>query len=422
MSSATADSYPESVGSCRPPSPLTPTPTPPAPPAHRGASVRRQLDFADADADAGAIAGGDLNVDEFFLSAMDDIERGYSEAKRRAPPCVCRRGECAVWQDEQSGRWMYVCSAQPKCKYVVLCEEVGLSPESQPAVRSNPKPSNPYVLTTPSSHVPEPATPINIVNLRGAGATTPANVNPQAPLNSTFQGAGTTTPVHVSAQGAGSAAVVKVSPQGARSKDAWPTCKCTAGKCKVLRVDGEDYYVCPIPKGQGACNHKVPVHAHAVANDLLQTGDDNRRGDKDLKDKPAEKEAHGNNHLVQLGDNNANGTVNPTHADDNEWLFDVINEEIVPTAEATPRAEVHQGSPSMLRQPIATETPTKSPAPPYSTRSPMTPRSNDICFRCREKGHYMRDCPKPSPTPRTGCFHCGMDGHWVRDCPQLRGS
>jgi hypothetical protein len=75
--------------------------------------VRRQLDFADADADAGAIAGGDLNVDEFFLSAMDDIERGYSEAKRRAPPCVCRRGECAVWQDEQSGRWMYVCSAQP---------------------------------------------------------------------------------------------------------------------------------------------------------------------------------------------------------------------------------------------------------------------------------------------------------------------
>ena len=134
-----------------------------------------------------------------------------------------------------------------KCKYVALCEEVSLSPQPQPAVRSNPKPSNPYV-HIPSNHVPEPATPINTINLRGAGATTPTNVNPQAPLNSTFQGAGTTTPVHVSAQGAGSAAVVKVNPQGAGSKDAWPTCKCTAGKCRVLRVDGEDCYVCPIPK------------------------------------------------------------------------------------------------------------------------------------------------------------------------------
>ena len=112
MSSATANSYPESVGSCRPPSPPTPTPPPlPAPAAHRGAPVRRQLDFADAGAGAGA--GGDLDLDETFLSVMDDIERGYSEAKRRAPLCVCRRGQCAVRQDEQSGRWMYVCASQP---------------------------------------------------------------------------------------------------------------------------------------------------------------------------------------------------------------------------------------------------------------------------------------------------------------------
>ena len=164
-----------------------------------------------------------------------------------------------------------------KCKYVALCEEVILSPESQPAVRSHPEPSSPCV-HIPSNHVPEHATPINTINLRGAGATTPTNVKPQAPLNSTFQGpgtttpvhvggattptnvnpqaplnstlqgAGTTTPVHVSAQGAGFAAVVKVSPQQPRSKDALPTCKCTAGKCKVLKVDGEECYVCPIPK------------------------------------------------------------------------------------------------------------------------------------------------------------------------------
>jgi hypothetical protein len=134
------------------------------------------------------------------------------------------------------------------CKYVALCEEVGLSPESQPAVRSHPKPSNPCVLNTPSNYVSEPRTPVDNVNLQGAGAgaATPINVSPQAPLNSTFQVAGTATPVH--AQGAGSRAVVKVSPRGARPNDEWPICKCTAGKCKVLEVNGEDCYVCPIPK------------------------------------------------------------------------------------------------------------------------------------------------------------------------------
>lgn len=120
MSSATADSYPESVSSCRPPTPPTPSPLPrppattpePAPAVAHGGSARRQLDFADADAGAGA--GGDLEDGDDFLSAVDvdDIVRGY-EAKRQAPPCVCGRGACAVRRDEQSGRWMYVCSSQP---------------------------------------------------------------------------------------------------------------------------------------------------------------------------------------------------------------------------------------------------------------------------------------------------------------------
>jgi hypothetical protein len=40
------------------------------------------------------------------------------------------------------------------CKYVALCEEFGLSPESQPAVRSHPKQSNPCVFNTPRNYVP----------------------------------------------------------------------------------------------------------------------------------------------------------------------------------------------------------------------------------------------------------------------------
>ncbi|CAN6372234.1 unnamed protein product, partial [Urochloa humidicola] len=337
----TAHSYPESVGSCCPPTP--PTPPPPSPPpaaaavasAPRSVPARRQLDFDDA----GAGAGGELEVDDdFLISAADDIERGYSEAKRRAPPCVCRRGECAVRQDEQ-GRWKYVCPSQPQCKYFALCEEVGLSPVSQPAVRSHHKPSNPCGFNIPSNHVPEPKTPINNVNLRGAGATTPINVSLQAP-HTTFQGAGNATPNHVSAQGGGHTAVVKVSPQGAKSNDEWPICKCTAGKCKTLKEDGKDYYVCHIPKGKGACSHKE--------------------------------------------------LINPVQDKDSEWPFEVVDNDIVPTAQATPHAEVCQGSPSMLPQPIATETPVKSSVPPpCSTRSPMTPCSDRPCYRCGEKGHWI---------------------------------
>jgi hypothetical protein len=72
------------------------------------------------------------------------------------------------------------------CKYVALCKEVGLSPESQPTVRSHPKQSNPCVFNTPSNYVPEPRTPVDNVNLQGAVATaaTTKNVSPQAPLMS----------------------------------------------------------------------------------------------------------------------------------------------------------------------------------------------------------------------------------------------
>ncbi|KAF8694205.1 hypothetical protein HU200_038332 [Digitaria exilis] len=298
MSSATADSYPESVSSCRPPTPPTPSPLPrppattpePAPAVARGGSARRQLDFADADAGAGA--GGDLEDGDDFLSAVDvdDIVRGY-EAKRQAPPCVCGRGACAVRRDEQSGRWMYVCSSQPKCKHTALCEEASRSPESLPAVWSHPKTSNPCVFDTPINHVNEPRTPINNLNLQRAGVTTPVNVSPQAAipktqLYSTFQ--------------------VKVSPQGARSNNQWPICQCTAGKCKILKGLNEDFYVCPIRKGQGACSYKVPVIDSV--RQAQQTGDDNIMGGKHLKDSPVEKKAHAND-VVQVGEKNANGSL-----------------------------------------------------------------------------------------------------------------
>lgn len=339
--------------------------------------MRRQLDFGDAGAGAGPDPdpGGDLEDDDDFLIRAVD----YIEAKRRAPPCVCGRGDCAVERDEQHDQWMYVCSSQPKCKHVSLCKEVDLSPQSPPVIRSDPKLANHFILNIPSTHVADAVTPINNVNLRGADGAL-INVSPHAAV--------ATTPIHVSPQGVGGTEALKVSLRRAKSNDEWPICRCTAGKCKLLRVGNEDYYVCPIPKGQGACSYKVP---------LLNAA----------KEPP---------------DNNANGLANRAQPNDDEWPFDIIDDEIVPTAQATPHAEVHQESPSMPCQPISmAKTPTKSPMTHCGTRSPMTPRPNSTCYRCGEKGHWVPDCPKPKPSPGA-CFKCGMVGHYWANCPQLSGS
>uniref|UniRef100_A0A804NZI6 CCHC-type domain-containing protein n=1 Tax=Zea mays TaxID=4577 RepID=A0A804NZI6_MAIZE len=453
MSSTTADTSPESVGSCRPPTPPTSLPPHSAPAAAlRGAPVRRQLDFADADADSCAGAGGDLDdYDDFLIRAVDDIERGYNEAKRRAPPCVCGRGYCAVQRDDQSGGWMYVCSSQPKCKHVAMCKEVDQNPQSPPVVRSDPKTSNRCAFNVPRTPVNDARTQINNVTLEGAGATTPINVSPQAavaatpfsytskgvgamtpvhvspqgagattpinvspqaavaatPFSYTLKGVGAMTPVHVSPQGAGATIPINISPQaaiattpfnytlkgvGARTPvhvspqgaHATAAVKCTAGKCKILRVGNEDWYVCPIPKGQGACSYKVPV------TDAVGAGDND----------------------------DANGSANPAQPNDDEWPFDVINDEIVPT----PRAVAQQKSPSTPHHQRSgtARTPAPSPVTPFGSRGAMTGRPNDTCFGCGEKGHWISACPKPSP--RSRCFRCGVVGHRPANCPQPRGS
>jgi len=152
-------------------------------------------------------------------------------------------------------------------------------------------------------------------------------------------------------------------------------------------------------QGHGACSYMM--HVVSAVNEPTQTG---TMGDKHLKDnhiekeanennlaqaeedndtnepvnpsQPVEKEAHGNN-LLQTGDNTANGSVNSPQSDD-ECPVDAVNNEIVLAAQATLSAEVCQASLSMKCEMTAeAEAPTKSPAPPYGTSSPMNPRSEN---------------------------------------------
>lgn len=58
-------------------------------------------------------------------------------------------------------------------------------------------------------------------------------------------------------------------------------------------------------------------------------------------------------------------------------------------------------------------------------------RSNDFCFKCKQKGHWASHCPN-SPQPRTGvrgetrkieCQLCGGHGHWGSMCgTKMRGN
>ena len=69
-----------------------------------------------------------------------------------------------------------------------------------------------------------------------------------------------------------------------------------------------------------------------------------------------------------------------------------------------------------------------APVKPARAASWTKPNPQDgSCFYCRERGHFIRECPKkttPSmPVTRRGrsCFGCKQEGHFVRDCPRNCG-
>ena len=125
----------------------------------------------------------------------------------------------------------------------------------------------------------------------------------------------------------------------------------------------------------GSVNPPQPDEKEVHGNNLVQAQDNNTNGSVNHP-QPDKKEVHGNN-LVQAQDNSANGSINSQS--DDEWPFEVADNEIVLTAQTRTSAEVRQASPSMKCETtaMASEAPTESPVPPYDTSSPINPRSEN---------------------------------------------
>jgi hypothetical protein len=130
------------------------------------------------------------------------------------------------------------------------------------------------------------------------------------------------------------------------------------------------------------------VEKEVYGNNLIQGEDNNANGSVNPP-QPVEKEAHRNN-PVEAEDNNINGSINPSESDD-EWPFEVVDNEIVLTAQTTTSAEVRQASsPSMKCETTAmAEAPTESPVPRYDTSSPINPRSEN---RVSPTGRILEAC------------------------------
>ncbi|KAL5204324.1 hypothetical protein ABZP36_009195 [Zizania latifolia] len=287
------------------------------------------------------------------------------------------------------------------------------TPNSQPALRTHPRLSYPYLFNGPSN--PHAFNSPN--NPHVSNSPNNAHVS-NSPSN---HRAGAKTPLIVS-------------PQGARSNDKRPICQCRAGECIEKTIKGEKYYVCCIPKGNGACPYRVLVNA--FVQESPQTGNNNPVEDNHVDFIP-----------VGVEGNNENGPNNPDQPEYDEWPFEIVDNDVVPsgflvTAQPTPReGVVAPKSPSAQQQPYAMielktptrspmayamielKTPTRSPMLPVLGRgSPFTPGSkSNCCFRCGEDGHWSKNCPKPASGPlNSPCFRCGKVGHWKDSCPMLK--
>lgn len=149
------------------------------------------------------------------------------------------------------------------------------------------------------------------------------------------------------------------------SESSYPMCRCDAGKCsRITDSTGQNYFVCPVKRGEGACNFRQLDVQDNIRKDEHEHAD----GDK-LKARMASTSS-----MNKGSDSNL---TREYHVDD----------------------KVNVSYPARYLT--------------SNEENGAVPSNKAVsCLWCGDEGHFLKDCITKNPP----CFRCGEFGHWMKDC------
>ncbi|OVA09705.1 zinc finger protein [Macleaya cordata] len=165
------------------------------------------------------------------------------------------------------------------------------------------------------------------------------------------------------------------------SESSHPRCSCGAGLCtRLTEKEGENkgrtYFVCPVEKGEGACN----FFQWDVKKEANRIDEENKHGDGDKR--------KGIVSPVSRGEGSDSRLTREYH----------VEEEMV-------RLDSDSVVFSNLVSPIRNLTLSEE------KRSVPVGKAGQ-CLWCGKEGHWSKECITSNPP----CFRCGKSGHWMNDC------
>jgi len=89
--------------------------------------------------------------------------------------------------------------------------------------------------------------------------------------------------------------------------------------------------------------------------------------------------------------------------------------QLVNTQPVAPARASAAPPPAVPARPPSTLSASAAPYRPIAQRPPAAGAPCKPCPRCKQTGHWARDCPAQPPTD--ACYSCGQAGHRYRDCP-----
>jgi len=92
-----------------------------------------------------------------------------------------------------------------------------------------------------------------------------------------------------------------------------------------------------------------------------------------------------------------------------------LNAAIAQLVNTQPTAPANVFTAPLPTRPPSTLSASAAPYQPSAQRPPATEAPRKPCPRCKQTGHWAKDCPAQPPTD--ACFSCGQAGHRYRDCP-----